>query len=198
MWLTGIKYTHAAVQPLPPPSLETSRLVKTELHAMKHELPPSPCPPQPPSYSLPEPGCFRSLLVVDLHGPFHSQRPQASPHAGVPASFLPQLPAVPRARVWLICSPTQRRLGCSHVLVIVRLSSQVCQDLFMTLLSLLLGKWSRSGTAGSYGSSTFIFIYFSFSLFRATLTAREGSQARGQIGAAAAGLHHSHSNAKSV
>ena len=27
--------------------------------------------------------------------------------------------------------------------------------------------------------------------------ARGGSQARGQIGAAAAGLHHSHSNAKS-
>ena len=36
-----------------------------------------------------------------------------------------------------------------------------------------------------------------FCLFRATLLAHGGSQARGPIGAAAAGLHPSHSNARS-
>ena len=41
----------------------------------------------------------------------------------------------------------------------------------------------------------YLFIYL-FSLFRAALTAYGGSQARGLIGAAA-GLHHSHSNAGS-
>ena len=39
------------------------------------------------------------------------------------------------------------------------------------------------------------FIYL-FSLFWAVHTAYGGSQARSQIGAVAAGLHHSHSNAK--
>ena len=36
-----------------------------------------------------------------------------------------------------------------------------------------------------------------FFLFRAASAAYGSSQARGQIGAAAAGLHHSHSNAES-
>ena len=36
-----------------------------------------------------------------------------------------------------------------------------------------------------------------FGLFRAAPMAYGGSQAKGQIGAAAAGLHHSHSNAGS-
>ena len=41
----------------------------------------------------------------------------------------------------------------------------------------------------------FLFIYlFVFCLFRASPTAHGGSQARGLIGAAAAGLHQSHSN----
>ena len=35
---------------------------------------------------------------------------------------------------------------------------------------------------------------FFFGLFRATLEAFGGSQSRGQIGAVAAGLHHSHSS----
>ena len=43
---------------------------------------------------------------------------------------------------------------------------------------------------------TFIFIYFL--LFRATPVAYGSSQARHAIGAAAAGLHHSHSNAGSL
>ena len=41
----------------------------------------------------------------------------------------------------------------------------------------------------------FFCLFFSFSLFRATPTAYGGSQARGPIGATAAGLFHSHSKA---
>ena len=41
------------------------------------------------------------------------------------------------------------------------------------------------------------FFVRSFLLFRAALTAYGGSQARGQIRAVAAGLHHSHSNSGS-
>jgi len=39
--------------------------------------------------------------------------------------------------------------------------------------------------------------FFFFFLFRAAPAACGSSQARGQIGAAAAGLYHSHSNARS-
>ena len=42
-----------------------------------------------------------------------------------------------------------------------------------------------------------LLIFFVFCLFRAAPAAYEGSQARGQIGATSAGLHHSHSNAGS-
>ena len=40
----------------------------------------------------------------------------------------------------------------------------------------------------------FLFFFFSFCLFRATPVAYGSSQARGPIGVADAGLHHSHSN----
>ena len=43
-----------------------------------------------------------------------------------------------------------------------------------------------------------LLFFFFFCLFRATPTAYGGSQARGQIGAAATGLRHSHSNAGSL
>ena len=43
----------------------------------------------------------------------------------------------------------------------------------------------------------FFFFFFFFGLFKATPAAQGGSQARGRIGAVAAGLHHSHSNAES-
>ena len=43
----------------------------------------------------------------------------------------------------------------------------------------------------------YLFILFIFCLFRATPMAYRRSQARGQIGAAVASLHHSHSNASS-
>ena len=39
--------------------------------------------------------------------------------------------------------------------------------------------------------------FFFFCLFRAASMVYGGSQARGQIGAVAAGLHHSHGNARS-
>ena len=42
----------------------------------------------------------------------------------------------------------------------------------------------------------FFFFFFLF-LFRAATVAYGGYQARGQIGAVAAGLYHSHSNARS-
>ena len=42
-----------------------------------------------------------------------------------------------------------------------------------------------------------LFFFFFFALFRATPMAYRSSQARGQIEATAAGLHHSHSNARS-
>ena len=45
--------------------------------------------------------------------------------------------------------------------------------------------------------SIFILFYFIFCLFRAVPAACGGSQARGLIGAVAASLHHSYSNARS-
>ena len=42
-----------------------------------------------------------------------------------------------------------------------------------------------------------IIVIIIIGLFRATPTAYGGSQARGRIGAAVAGLHHSHSNTES-
>ena len=43
----------------------------------------------------------------------------------------------------------------------------------------------------------YLFIYFGLCPFRATHVAYGGSQARGLIGAEAAGLYHSHGNARS-
>ena len=43
-----------------------------------------------------------------------------------------------------------------------------------------------------------IFLFFTFGLFRAAPAVYGGSQARGQITAAAASLHHSHSNTGSL
>ena len=48
-----------------------------------------------------------------------------------------------------------------------------------------------------YHSLGFELLHFSFCLFRATPSMYGNSQARGQIRAAAAGLHHSHSNSGS-
>ena len=43
-------------------------------------------------------------------------------------------------------------------------------------------------------SSTLLSFFFLLLLFRASCMAYGGSQARGRVGAIAAGLHHSHSN----
>ena len=42
-----------------------------------------------------------------------------------------------------------------------------------------------------------VLYFFFFLLFRAAPAVNGGAQARGQIGATAAGLHHSHSNTES-
>ena len=56
---------------------------------------------------------------------------------------------------------------------------------------------SRFIHAVAYCRIFFFFFFFSFCLLRATPVAYGSSQARGGIGAVAASLHHSHSNAGS-
>ena len=63
-------------------------------------------------------------------------------------------------------------------------------------LCLTLLQWLSPGIPLSPWASV-LFLSL-FSLFRATPVAHRGSQARGPIGATAAGLRHSHSNARSV
>ena len=61
----------------------------------------------------------------------------------------------------------------------------------------------REPTAGSDWTrslvllTSIVYLFLCLCLFRATPTAYGGSQARGPIGAVAAGLHHSQSNARS-
>ena len=50
---------------------------------------------------------------------------------------------------------------------------------------------------GKESKFSFNLFFFFLLLFRAAPEVYGGSQARGQIGATAAGLHHSHSNARS-
>ena len=58
--------------------------------------------------------------------------------------------------------------------------------------------WALVERSGEHSFHSFFFFFFwSFCLFRAAPTACGGSQARGLIGAVAAGLHHSHRNATS-
>jgi len=58
---------------------------------------------------------------------------------------------------------------------------------------------SEDGPSGPDSPFPFIIFFFflSFCLFRASPEAYGGSQARGLMGATAAGLRHSHSNARS-
>ena len=58
---------------------------------------------------------------------------------------------------------------------------------------------SISNCSIKYLPTTYFFLsFFFFCLFRATRAAYGASQARGWIGAISAGLHHSHSNARSL
>ena len=54
-----------------------------------------------------------------------------------------------------------------------------------------------TGNFHNYFLLSFFLFFFVFCLFRATSVAYKGSQARGQIGAIDAGLHHSHGNTES-
>ena len=69
---------------------------------------------------------------------------------------------------------------------------------YISLLLLLLGCRNCSFLCYSCSTTYKIFIFlFLFLLFRASLVAYGGSQARGPIGAIAASLRHSHSNIRS-
>ena len=59
------------------------------------------------------------------------------------------------------------------------------------------GERTRTIAATQATAVGFFFFFFFFFFFRAAPLAYGGSQARGRIGAADAGLHHSHSNTKS-
>ena len=58
-------------------------------------------------------------------------------------------------------------------------------------------QWELHQLIITFNSSGFFFSFFVFCLFRTAPEAYGGSQARGQIGAVASGLRHSHGNAGS-
>ena len=66
----------------------------------------------------------------------------------------------------------------------------VKEDLSMSVLTLP----KKEKEVGLLPLSTLLLLFFFFGLFRALATAYGGSQARGPIGPAAAGLRHCHSN----
>ena len=92
---------------------------------------------------------------------------------------------------------------CIHLSLLVPLFIQCVYQQLLSLLFLLIflaniniGVLScqYQKTHSDKLNSFFLFFFF---LFRAALAAYVSSQARGQIGAASAGLHHSHSNTRS-
>ena len=92
-----------------------------------------------------------------------------------------------------IHSSVSGHLGCFHVLAIVN-SAAMNQGVHVSFqIRVLSGYIPQSEIAGSYENSIFNF----FCLFRATPMSYGDAQARGQISAVAAGLHHSHSKARS-
>ena len=91
----------------------------------------------------------------------------------------------------IICSSVDEHLGCFHILVTVNNASRNTG----VHVSFQISVWvfweyiPKSAITESYDS--FIFILFYFFLFRAALAAQASSQARCQIWAVAASLHHS-------
>ena len=90
------------------------------------------------------------------------------------------------------------QLGCFHVLATVN-SADMNIGMHISFGIIVFSEYMpRSGIVESFGKSIFSFklpfkkIFFFF--FRATPAAYGVSQARGQIGAVAADLHHSHNN----
>ena len=78
-------------------------------------------------------------------------------------------------------------------------TAQRTSDFFSTLISghMKLRHFHDLLLSQLISPSLFFFFFFFFCLFRATLVAYGSSQARGQIRAAAVGLHHSHSSSGS-
>ena len=58
------------------------------------------------------------------------------------------------------------------------------------------GKCCPSQGLGTQAVCLFIYLFIYFNLFRAAPAAYRGSQARGQIGTVAAGLHYSHAGSE--
>ena len=90
----------------------------------------------------------------------------------------------------LVLSPEQlgSLLWCSSIL------AQACPH------AVGVGKKKNNNNKDAFRSlslSLFFFFFFFFGIFRALSIAYGGSQARGQIGTVATGLHRSHSNARS-
>ena len=86
-----------------------------------------------------------------------------------------------------------------HVTLTIALSKEgrdchACLLVFWTLGD----RVSKNKSALTLYLVSIVFFFFFGVFFRAAPTAYGGSQARGPIGAMAAGLHHSHSNARSL
>ena len=79
----------------------------------------------------------------------------------------------------------------------------MCTQFFITSVDQIIAPPPRApqSTEHQRPPSSFLFLIWAFFFggggFRATLVAYGGSQARGRIGAVAAGLHHSHSHTRS-
>ena len=69
-------------------------------------------------------------------------------------------------------------------------------SLILFIFSIMMAS-SRLNKKMGFSLVFYSLFYFIFLLFRATPAAYGGSQARGQIGAVAARVHHSHSNLRS-
>ena len=82
------------------------------------------------------------------------------------------------------------------LLVVIR--HLLCVEYVVHRLQVMYWDPLHTGSSSGLGLCFFVFVFFSFfSLFRAAPAAYGSSQAKGQIGASAASLHHSHSNAGS-
>ena len=101
-------------------------------------------------------------------------------------SCLRSWPAVSEALAWAWVSRSEYPWLFLH-------QGQCCGWASLVLLITLTGSTSAKNHQGTLRNNFF----FVFCLFRAALMACGGSQARGPIGAIAAGLHRSHSNAGS-
>ena len=94
---------------------------------------------------------------------------------------------------WRVCSHGWTHMNTSQSLKVHSLHEGLLSVLY------LLWVWTNACRQASFliiscRGCFFLFLFLVFCLFRVTPTAYGGSQVRGQIGAAAAGLYRSHSN----